>query len=306
MKLGNGKRAIGQGCFLLLGCIALAVHADIVPDRAKETPTYSEKLSHRTHTHFIKKVKGAKNDCTDCHRLDADQKHFELERSICKNCHTRRPPPPTHPPEQARKLDGVEFDHKKHEQSKEKRKRPCVDCHQKIAEDKHKRGRLLVEPEQCFSCHRKEKVTISVQTCHRCHGEARKKRVEPKTHGANWSMGHGNEARWNPVFGHGEQCELCHESSACITCHRSKRPRNHTGLWRLRLHGIEARWGRERCKTCHETGACISCHRRTKPMNHRGAWRKNHGRAGSLEPDSGCTTCHNAGWCVSCHKGAGR
>ena len=315
MESGNLKRAMGKGFFLLFCCYAIAVHADTstvgknkpaAANHDEEVPQYSEKLSHRTHTHFLKKIKGAKNDCTDCHRLDPSQKHYELERSICKKCHTRRPPPPAHPPEEARKLDGVVFEHKKHEQTAEKRNRPCEDCHQKIAEDKHKKGRLLVEPDRCLSCHKKEKVKVSVKRCGRCHEEQKKTRTAPQSHGKAWNFHHGSEARWDPVLGHGRQCALCHANSACVACHRTQRPRNHTGLWRLRMHGKEARWAREGCKTCHETGACISCHRRTKPMNHRGAWKKFHGRTASSESDSGCATCHNPGWCAHCHRGAGR
>ena len=315
MKPRKLKRAIFWECFLLVLCFALDYHADdkvVVADpsnpivRLREHPGYSERLSHKTHTHFVKKLKSSKNDCTDCHRLDKKQKSYELERDFCKNCHTPRPPEPWNPPHEARKLEGVLFDHSKHDRTKSKRKRQCIECHEITVNDAQTWKNLLIAPDRCIACHTKEKVAIPVKMCARCHSREEKNRVAPKNHGKNWPIHHGAEARFNPVLGHGKQCALCHANTSCVACHRTKRPKSHTGLWRLRMHGTEAQWDRQRCKICHETGACVSCHRRTKPISHRGAWRTGHGRTVLPNSEEHCTTCHSPGWCVNCHKGRGR
>jgi hypothetical protein len=172
--------------------------------------------------------------------------------------------------------------------------------------DKQKKNTPLVASDLCNSCHAKEK--LPQRDCSQCHegkGEAMD-RIEPSSHNNTWPVNHGREARWSPALGHGKQCKQCHRNAACVACHRTKRPRDHNGLWRLVMHGSFAKWDRNRCKTCHETGACVSCHRRTRPLNHRGAWIRNHGRASGPGFNERCATCHSSGWCTNCHKRTSR
>jgi hypothetical protein len=178
----------------------------------------------------------------------------------------------------------------------------CVDCHKRTMNDRQKHNEPPVAADRCISCHAKEKLPQrDCSMCHQVKGKAMD-RVEPPSHNKTWPVNHGREARWSPALGHGKQCELCHRKTDCVACHRTQRPRDHTGLWRLVMHGSFAKWDRERCKTCHETGACVSCHRRTRPLNHRGAWIRNHGRVVSPGFEERCNTCHSQAWCTNCHK----
>jgi hypothetical protein len=138
--------------------------------------------------------------------------------------------------------------------------------------------------------------------CAQCHSGKRMDKIRPVNHDRLWMETHGRDAQWSSESAHGKECRLCHTNAKCASCHRTRPPRSHTGLWNVRTHGTAAKWDREPCKTCHETGACISCHRRTPPLNHRGNWISAHGRTRGF--NDSCATCHAPGWCINCHRGS--
>jgi len=260
--------------------------------------------SHRVHIRFIERCTDCSKDCTDCHALDKKTDSYVLNRDFCRKCHVPSPPPARKIYMKARKMKGVSFRHAVHKRTKSGVVITCHDCHKSTIEDEETKNQPLVAPEHCLSCHADMRVGFSERRCDRCHLEKKKSRVEPLSHHQKWRETHGERARWRDISGHGTQCALCHDNAACVACHRTERPRNHTGLWRVRMHGTAAQWDRDRCKTCHETGTCIACHRRTPPINHRGNWVSNHGRVAGFEER--CTVCHNAGWCTDCHRGNNR
>lgn len=260
--------------------------------------------SHRTHLRFIERCDDCNKDCTDCHALNKETDAYRLNRDFCHKCHLPSPPPAWKIPIKARKMKGISFSHAVHERRRDGVEITCRDCHESTIEDDQTKNQPLVAPERCFSCHADRRVGFSKRSCGRCHQEKRKNRVQPSTHDKKWRETHGEYTRWNVDSAHGEACALCHQNAACVACHRNERPRNHTGLWRVRMHGTAAMWDRDRCKTCHETGACISCHRRSPPVTHRGNWVSNHGRVAGFEDR--CTVCHNSSWCTNCHRGNSR
>jgi len=163
--------------------------------------------------------------------------------------------------------------------------------------------RLSMDRERCSSCHEELGIEISGGECSACHG-MNMRRQRPGDHrGSTWRREHGHESEWRDPDDHGAGCTLCHTRSSCKACHQKSKPSSHTGLWRARMHGIEAGWDRTTCKTCHETSACIRCHKQTRPMNHVGSWGKLHGLAAKIRDNRHCLTCHSTGQCAACHKG---
>jgi len=152
----------------------------------------------------------------------------------------------------------------------------------------------------CFVCHASRSVKVPVKDCSRCH-PGKMASTRPASHGLAWAKHHGMESEQSKDL-HGRDCQTCHEQSACRACHLSHRPQSHTGLWRLRTHGISARWDRgDSCRNCHETGACQGCHRATKPVNHQGNWKTFHALAAGGSSSTSCLVCHRRADCAACH-----
>ncbi len=259
-------------------------------------------FSHTTHLAF-QKTEDRSIACVDCHELKTGNSSPTLKKQFCANCHDTPGPPRWKLPGAGQELiEEIKFQHEAHQETVK-----CEQCHETTLEEEHKPGTPLVAPERCLSCHSQKtnKKRISKRACVRCHVTV-KNRFAPESHKKTWRVRHGRQERWSPARGHGKRCSLCHSNASCVACHRTERPRNHTGLWRLRMHGTNARWNRDRCKTCHQTGACISCHRRTPPQNHRGAWKAIHGRVARSKSNEHCITCHSLPWCADCHRGAAR
>jgi len=275
----------------LVGAVALAVvlfsaefHADKLHD-----------FVHAVHVNF-------KEDCDFCHKRGPGDQAPELDEKACEHCHDERGTPARRLPGAGRKLVGIEFVHRDHEKDNE-----CEECHRSTIDDTHAAGTPMVSPDLCISCHSEDdaKKPIARRECRRCH-DLNRRNVAPEDHTRTWLARHGRQVRWDPEGGHGERCNECHGTSACVACHRNQRPVSHNGLWRLRMHGTAAMWDRDRCRTCHETGACVSCHRRTPPQNHKGAWLSIHGLAAASQLDSRCLTCHARAECIDCHRGQGQ
>lgn len=233
--------------------------------------------------------------CADCHDLAAAGLPA-LKTEACKNCHD--PTPAWRLSGHARPL-AIKFPHAAHVAGLE-----CKQCHAGIPEDKIVDGAPAVEQADCTSCHTEVGVVVDERSCRACHG-VDSRRIVPRDHRAAWLARHGREARWRVFEDHGRDCQLCHRADACVACHGERQPRDHSALWRVRMHGEAASWDRDRCKTCHETGVCERCHQTSEPVSHRGAWRKNHGFVASGFAGN-CTVCHQQAWCISCHRGGRR
>lgn len=258
--------------------------------RADERPVFS----HETHL-------GEDLECSACHDLGDEGEAAKLILTGCEDCHDEGAPG-TRLEAEARPLKGLRFPHATHVDAAE-----CKDCHAATMADEQKAGEPVMEFGRCVSCHQENEVATPAAACASCHG-VDQRRVEPASHDRAWTERHGREAQWSVVADHGEDCYACHSRDACRRCHTQTKPRSHTSLWRMRVHGTAASWDRSGCQTCHETGTCISCHSRTAPLNHRGAWMATHGLVAGSRTDERCTTCHSASqFCAACHqRGVGR
>jgi nitrate/TMAO reductase-like tetraheme cytochrome c subunit len=167
-----------------------------------------------------------------------------------------------------------------------------------------------------------EETDLEDLQCRDCHGQAR---FLPSYHrpAGKWKRRHGHKVntlvkpdirikKEIPIEpGHVYECGLCHVDDACRKCHQLNRPKDHTGFWKMRGHGIRARAQRETCANCHNEVFCIRCHKTTKPYNHRGNWKGLHPRAVSGGHTQRCSVCHprivtkvhvgNSPECTPCH-----
>lgn len=236
---------------------------------------------------------GEKMACADCH--DASGSAMTIKKDGCAKCHGEGPLP-YGPPKLAPRALRAPFPHKRHADAL-----GCTDCHKDMEKDALPKGRPFMTYDQCQSCHKENDIQTPETKCVVCHG-ADPRQTRPVDHGQAWKTRHGSAAEWRVFGSHGTDCSLCHLRSACVECHQSQKPQNHTALWRQRMHGQAASFDRERCKTCHETGSCTSCHQSTAPLNHHGNWRYVHGKAaGTTGNVDGCRVCHQQG-CASCHQ----
>ena len=139
--------------------------------------------------------------------------------------------------------------------------------------------------------------------CRDCHGQDRFFPTYHKPAG-KWKKRHGHkvntmvkpslrvQAKIGLEPGHVYNCALCHVDDACRKCHQLNRPKDHTGFWKMRGHGIRALAKRESCANCHNEAFCIRCHQNTKPINHRGNWNMVHGRVVAAGHWERCWVCH--------------
>lgn len=246
--------------------------------------TKPPRFEHRVHLE-------AGGDCATCHVSGKDKAPPTLNRETCAECHDETPAYDF--PRGGTSLS-IPFQHEKHADAFE-----CKDCHSKVLKDRRRKVSSMSH-QRCVDCHEESGVTISPKKCSPCHGLP-KKQIKPKNHGKDMAKRHGKEAKWKLSTGHAGDCYTCHRKTDCTQCHMSRRPRDHNGLWKVRMHGISATWNRERCRTCHQTGVCSSCHRRTKPISHKGLWRSLHGMKVKSRTDARCGVCHASSWCVQCH-----
>lgn len=230
-------------------------------------------------------------ECDTCHTSDNDEKAPTLNRRACVDCHDTVP---YYRFNGGRTTLSIQFQHKKHADAF-----PCQDCHKKVIKDPRKKISSMSH-KQCVICHRESGVEISPQNCRSCHGLT-KKQIKPKTHGNDIITRHGRQAKWKLSTGHAGDCYTCHRKTKCTECHQTRRPRDHNGLWKVRMHGISATWNRDRCRNCHQSATCIGCHQRTKPFSHKGLWQSLHGRKVKSRSDSRCGVCHKPAWCAKCH-----
>ncbi len=249
-------------------------------------------FSHKRH------IEDYNSDCENCHNMKADPPVFG-GMSTCEGCHDESLSKPVLK-HKAKRYEII-FSHDLHNNVA-----VCTECHETTAKDKQKRNMPMQSYSRCLSCHEENAIHISPFKCSSCHKQT-DKQTRPDNHKKTWLQSHGKAAEWKLDKGHGNDCILCHKQSECQTCHRTMKPKNHTGLWRMKTHGLSASMEKERCKTCHETGVCITCHRNTAPQNHRGTWRRAHGISANTSPEK-CRVCHSPSFgssvnCVECHRG---
>jgi hypothetical protein len=276
--------------FILSISAAAALTAFSAVFYAKDNP---KGFSHKRH------VEEYNAECANCHNDQADPPAFKGPAS-CKGCHDEALDKPVLKAK-AKRYEII-FSHELHNNVA-----TCIECHKTTVGDKQKKNRPMMSFARCVSCHEENAIEIPSFQCTACHRKTNRQ-TKPDNHKQSWMTSHGKVAEWNLDKGHGSDCMLCHTQSNCTTCHRTMKPKSHSGLWRIRTHGIYAEFDRDRCKTCHETGVCINCHRNTKPQNHRGAWKKLHGTAANTDPEK-CRVCHSASFgssaaCVECHRGS--
>jgi c(7)-type cytochrome triheme protein len=234
-------------------------------------------------------------ECDMCHKVVDGAELPKLSPEGCAECHDDGTP--AHRLPAVGKRPKLAFPHKLHTDAAE-----CKDCHSATLSGSQKADASLMEQGRCAACHKENDVEVAPGACAACHGEDVSKQA-PADHKKTWGRRHGQEARWRVFHDHGSDCALCHRNDGCVNCHKSRRPKSHSALWRTRTHGLQAAWDRQACKTCHETGACIRCHKTTKPLNHKGAWQAVHGLAAHSKSDTHCATCHQLSWCAACHAG---
>jgi hypothetical protein len=235
-------------------------------------------------------------DCADCHELNknSDEPGFP-NIDVCLECHDD--------PEEFERPFYFDRNNGEHQQNKiftyfhkSHDSNDCKDCHHVVEEA------LPSIPKQtdCEKCHTKDNINLSCKNCHI------KGVFIPSNHNAAWDFRHGRIK--SNQFGapvHGNDCDSCHFNTSCNSCHRSMRPKSHTGFFRIRGHGIKAETNRKSCGTCHKESYCIRCHQQTKPIYHRGLWQYSHGLAipgGKTGSISNCGLCHKQTWCAQCHN----
>ena len=271
---------------ILWGLAAAGCAIFALPAGAEEPPA---EFSHKVH------VKAADLECGACHVTKPAG--MELRTKNCAMCHDDETPVWRLEPK-AKRLQ-AKFDHQAHAEAGE-----CLDCHPAVMKPKNTRGRPMLRVEDCGACHRKTEAEVVEANCGACHASDARK-IVPADHQAGWMSRHGAESQDRVFDEHGRDCKACHGQDACTSCHRTRKPASHTGLWRVRLHGQEASWDRDSCKTCHETNTCTRCHQSTRPMNHSAAWRSQHGLAAETTGNESCTVCHRASQCAACHRSGG-
>lgn len=225
--------------------------------------------------------------CSDCHKPAQDQYSFPT-KALCTKCHDDTEVIEVSSLPSRPRYQNVELSHRSHTDIE------CKACHGDLSEDDPK----IIGVKECFECHKEKAVE---RTCKDCHGEDR---FFPSYHkpAGKWKMRHGlrvntmvlpDREPWNIVKpGHVYDCSACHVDDACRKCHQLNRPKNHTGFWRIRGHGIKALAQRESCSNCHVETFCIRCHQNTRPINHVANWRHTHGRAAGGAHFERCSVCH--------------
>jgi len=186
----------------------------------------------------------------------------------------------------------VVFSHAVHARAKV----ACESCHGDVASTRAIEANVAVSMDECMDCHLKERLGRECSICHRTI----RSDVSPATHGPAWTRLHGELVRTERTDENRYRCSLCHEVSACDSCHQAETPVDHTALWRWQAHALGAAFDRERCATCHQADACIECHEITEPRSHTSAWARAPAYLHCSESchsdvsESGCTVCHRS------------
>ena len=282
-----------------------------------EHPNFKLEGKHRTlackECHGKHEYKIDKHRCFDCHQKD--DKHSGKLGQDCGKCHR---------PEKG----APKFDHNsmtKFPKRGPHQKAACALCHQTrtaqtppLSIDDWKKAAVTkldltfpVRGHRCSECHSDPHAGNFGTDCETCHAPSNFKRIEvakvrsirPMDHRGAWIRRHSSLADVDGELGSEKaSCSACHGAPGCLHCHRTRSPRSHTALFRVRTHGAAASFDPNPCKVCHQAASCMQCHRRTPPLNHRGAWTTLHGYAAGGYGDSNCFVCHRRADCALCHR----
>lgn len=268
-----------------------------------EAAAEPRKFNHEAHI-----VRGP--SCLDCHETAEKEARAGMpSREFCMNCHEDLDKDPAKPPEKkvawflnekgeplwsafTKQAAEIKFSHQAHAAKGV----ACASCHADM--DKNT-GLLPGGPQRmssCTACHAAK--APGKNECATCH--TRQDRLTPPAnHLQLWSVRHGACAREGKEAATANDCGLCHKNDACVTCHQTRPPADHTEAWRQRPHGIAAGVDRARCATCHAPDSCARCHQETAPASHGPSWGATANRhcTGCHEPvrqSQGCAVCHRS------------
>lgn len=286
------------GLLVAVGSLAWAA-CSFFPSVFTEAPPPPRPFNHEAHI-----VRGV--GCVDCHEgAEKEIKAGMPSKAFCMNCHEDLDKEKDKPLEKkvawfvedggevrwaefGKQKPDIKFSHVAHAG-----KAACTDCHTGM--DKNT-GLVPAGPQRmaaCMSCHQEKAPTkLDCAACHVSIDRLKK----PDNHAQLWTKSHGGASRDGGTTAN--QCSLCHQPQACVTCHQTVAPQDHTEFWRLRAHGVAVGLDRSRCTTCHTTDSCVACHSVTAPFSHR---------AGFNAPQNGhCRNCHlplqTSGGCAVCHR----
>jgi hypothetical protein len=247
--------------------------------------------------------------CTDCHTgAEKEVRAGMPSKEFCMNCHEELDKDPAKSKEKkvaafldaagnpewsyfTRQSSEIRFSHAAHA-------RPgvaCAQCHAGIEKNVGLVPGMLQRMDSCVRCHA-ERAPAKNQ-CSTCH-ERLGPQVAPPNHAQLWTKLHGQCSRDGPEAATANDCQMCHRTDSCITCHSTQPPDDHTNFWRLRAHGLASSLDRSRCAACHASDFCVRCHRFAAPTSHVAGW--------NAPRDRHCTNCHlplaSSGSCAVCHQ----
>jgi c(7)-type cytochrome triheme protein len=249
--------------------------------------------------------------CVDCHEgAEKEARAGMPSKDFCMNCHEDLDKDPAKPLEKkvAYFLDGdgkpqwsafgkqaeeIKFSHQAHAAKGV----GCLDCHAGMDKDTGLTSGGPQRMSSCVACH-EAKAAPEKRECRTCHTRT-DRLTPPGNHAQLWTSLHGRMSREGAAVSTANNCALCHTNDACVTCHQTRPPMNHTEAWRGRPHGIAAGIDRSGCMVCHSSDACVRCHKETLPRSHGPTWGAPANRhcVSCHEPvrqSQGCAVCHQA------------
>lgn len=129
---------------------------------------------HDKHFDPKKQIEGQELHCTSCHQRESEKKHFEVSREKCFLCHFKNTEfnverakcalcheIPTKPLQSQKKeaKPGEDAEKAITHKTIEEAKVPCQSCHLHLI-----RGKAIVSPEKCLSCHDNEEKVMKEAT----------------------------------------------------------------------------------------------------------------------------------------------
>ncbi len=282
--------------FALPVLLAISVAGCLVLDQLGWSfggPTFS----HKTH------VEGEELECIDCHLGYEDKESSGYPRlKACMLCHEdfdEEAEPEARAAaffedgkylvSRVNELDlEISFSHIAHVTDEE----GCMECHAEVVGTHEVRPYMAMTMGQCVDCHAEQGEPVA---CDSCHEEIRVD-TKPRSHDGAWGQFHGIDVR-NRSELTVDRCDMCHEESACATCHEEVPPANHNNYWRRSSHGLTAQMDRANCATCHTPDYCDRCHTAVEPQSHSGLF--------GATKNTHCFGCHLSGSsqqsCNLCH-----
>jgi nitrate/TMAO reductase-like tetraheme cytochrome c subunit len=208
----------------------------------------------------------------------------EIPDATCERCHA--------PGREISMRYGTLINHAEHAE----RNGSCVSCHLWTGHPDPVVQRSLQLMDQCFACHGRSADAKAPGTCDVCHPDSFD--LRPISHGPDaWSTMHGLTAAEGT-----EPCLICHDQSACDTCHGLRMPHPDGWAERRTLHGVAAEQSPSVCSRCHTPipDFCTDCHHEGYDSL-RGSWIQQHGPLSSEQGAAACFDCHAPTACADCH-----